>query len=113
MSEARTPDSVLDEDDHTRRRRDTDCANAIATALDDRFGHVPLHLRYALADTAIVAARAATEPTQRYLRTFDALSAADRDRLTIWTFADVTVRDPGWLDRPDPPEPDWEAGERP
>lgn len=103
------PADVLDEDEPTRRNRDAVCANRIATALNERFGYVPLSLRYRLADEAIRAARAETEPVQRQIREFAALPDDEQVRRTVEAVQNAA---PGWLD-PDPPEPGWEAGERP
>lgn len=103
------PGAFLDEDDQTRRSRDAICANAIARALNERYGFVPLHVRYGLADEAILAARAEVEPVQRMIREFDQLTDDERTAAVV---AAIRKAGPGWLD-PDPPEPDYQAGERP
>lgn len=108
MTENPPPSAFLDEDEPTRRAPDAATANAIAAALNARYGYVPLSERYRLADAAIAGARAAVEPAQRLLREFEALPAEEQLRVTA---AAVQAAGPDWLD-PDPPEPDYREGER-
>lgn len=68
--------ATYDEDNETRRRLDAICENAIAAALIERFGFVPLSLRYRLAQEAVQACRAEVEPMQQRIRAGEAGGAA-------------------------------------
>lgn len=104
-------DFLLDETPQERRQRDVACANDIADALNRRFGYVQLSERYGLADAVIAAAREHAEHIARLLRTLENLPEDEQRLAAARTLADALREDPHVLD-PDPPEPDWRAGER-